>query len=91
MGMFRKLPVEVEARQLDVDGSNAFTLADWCGGKARNSWSNRDREWSGIPHVDIETLEGTMTANPGDWIICGVAGEFYPCKPGVFAVTYEEV
>jgi len=37
----------------------------------------------------IETLEGTMTANPGDWIITGVAGEQYPCKPEIFEKTYE--
>ena len=38
----------------------------------------------------IETLEGTMTASPGDWIIRGVNGETYPCKPDIFAKTYEE-
>ncbi len=37
----------------------------------------------------IETLEGEMTANVGDWIIRGVKGEFYPCKPDIFAATYE--
>lgn len=37
----------------------------------------------------IPTLEGTMTANPGDWIIGGIKGEFYPCKPDIFAATYE--
>lgn len=37
----------------------------------------------------ISTLEGVMTASPGDWIICGVKGEFYPCKPDIFATTYE--
>ena len=39
----------------------------------------------------IETLEGTMRAEVGDWIIRGVHGELYPCKPDIFAVTYEEV
>ena len=39
----------------------------------------------------IPTLEGTMTAKPGDWIIKGVKGEFYPCKPDIFDATYEEV
>lgn len=39
--------------------------------------------------VDIETLEGTMHANPGDYIITGVNGEQYPCKPDIFAKTYE--
>lgn len=41
--------------------------------------------------VQIPTLEGTMTANPGDWIITGVKGERYPCKPDIFAATYEPV
>jgi uncharacterized protein (UPF0303 family) len=39
----------------------------------------------------IETLEGTMRANPGDWIIKGVKGEMYPCKPDIFEQTYELV
>jgi hypothetical protein len=39
----------------------------------------------------IETREGTMRADVGDWIIRGVAGEFYPCKPDIFAATYEPV
>jgi hypothetical protein len=52
------------------------------------------------PHVDnpelhttdrpvIHTLEGVLTASPGDWIIKGVQGEFYPCKPDIFEATYE--
>lgn len=41
--------------------------------------------------VKIETLEGTMTAEPGDWIITGVKGEIYPCKPDIFEATYELV
>lgn len=39
----------------------------------------------------INTLEGVMRASDGDWIIRGVRGEFYPCKPEIFATTYEEV
>lgn len=41
--------------------------------------------------LSIETLEGTMLAQPGDWIITGVKGERYPCKPDIFAATYEPV
>jgi hypothetical protein len=41
--------------------------------------------------MQIVTREGEMTANPGDWIITGVAGEQYPCKPDIFARTYERV
>lgn len=41
--------------------------------------------------LNIETLEGTMRADVGDWVILGVRGEFYPCKPDIFKATYEEV
>jgi hypothetical protein len=41
--------------------------------------------------LHIETLEGILTASPGDWVIKGVNGEFYPCKPDVFEKTYEPV
>jgi hypothetical protein len=41
--------------------------------------------------LDISTLEGTMTASMGDWVIKGVKGEFYPCKPDIFENTYEKV
>lgn len=41
--------------------------------------------------IEIETLEGTMRADPGDWIITGVKGETYPCKPDIFEATYEPV
>ena len=41
--------------------------------------------------MDIKTLEGTMHANAGDWIITGVHGEQYPCKPDIFEKTYEPV
>lgn len=45
----------------------------------------------GANYLEIETLEGTMTARPGDFIIRGVQGEFYPCKPDIFAATYDLV
>ena len=41
--------------------------------------------------LEISTLEGTMKANPGDWIITGVKGEKYPCKPDIFEASYELV
>jgi hypothetical protein len=43
----------------------------------------------GTPKLSVDTLEGTMTASPGDWIIRGVKGEFYPCKPDIFTTTYD--
>lgn len=48
-----------------------------------------ERNDTGEP-IEIQTLEGTMRADPGDWIITGVKGERYPCKPDIFAATYEE-
>ena len=44
-----------------------------------------------LQEIEIKTLEGTMTASPGDWIIKGVKGELYPCKPDIFAATYDPV
>jgi hypothetical protein len=53
--------------------------------------SERGCDWSlDGPSLALDTLEGTMTASPGDWIIRGVQGEFYPCKPDIFDATYEE-
>ncbi|HRK69589.1 MAG TPA: hypothetical protein PKY73_18730 [Hyphomonas sp.] len=59
----------------------SFRLAKWCGGR-------HFRDALG-PCILIDTLEGQMRADPGDWIIKGVKGEFYPCKPDIFAATYE--
>ena len=81
-GWFRKKPVVIEA--LLYTGKNcpdvaAFTNDHvYCEGDCKG-----DEPWA------ISTLEGVMEANPGDWIIRGVAGEFYPCKPDIFAATYE--
>ena len=47
--------------------------------------------WTGEGELKIETLEGDMLVSSGDWVIEGVAGEYYPCKPDIFAVTYEPV
>jgi hypothetical protein len=78
---YRKKPVVVEAFELTP--RNAMQVATWCSGKAY-TLENSDSAF-----VDIETLEGTMTAQLGDYIIKGVQGEFYPCKPDIFEATYE--
>jgi hypothetical protein len=82
--LFRKKPVEVEAFQLPaagVDVPDAFH--EWCERVGFSNFeSGRDET------LLITTPEGVMEAQPGDWIICGVMGEFYPCKPEVFAATY---
>ncbi|MGI5161422.1 hypothetical protein [Microbispora sp. CA-102843] len=98
MTRYRKLPVEVEAHQWDGTADGATHIIDWIlgsGSTANYTCSNPDRcsETDGdTPHsISIRTLEGTMRAELGDWIIKGVRGEFYPCKPDIFATTYELV
>lgn len=90
MARYRKKPVVIEAycNVADRHGALAQTLSD-C-----PSWLldaiNSD---SVLPQRDgtviIKTLEGDMKANDGDWIIRGVKGEIYPCKPYIFEATYE--
>lgn len=82
--LYRKKPVVIEAMQLDSD--NAAEVAEWCSGRTTDSYYV-----SLSAHVFIDTLEGTMRADVGDYIIKGVQGEFYPCKPDIFVATYERV
>lgn len=97
MGRFRKKPVEIEARQVPVYNENepvtpyldeSIALAEWCGGTSFMMGGYRDDDDD--YRIEIPTLEGTMKASPGDWIIKGVQGEFYPCKPDIFEQTYEK-
>lgn len=87
---YRKKPIVIEAQQLTAD--NASELAKWCGGvqkvmmNDRNPWGRR-----GLVGVTIQTLEGNMLAEFNDYIIKGVQGEFYPCKPDIFEASYEVV
>lgn len=89
MPKFRKKPVEIEAIQFT--GSNSGQVAQFItdgGGTFRADTHPRD----GAQDVfHIVTLEGDMRAVNGDWIIRGVQGEFYPCKPDIFEATYEPV
>jgi hypothetical protein len=86
MGFYRKKPVVIEAFQIEGDGQS---MSSEMHGLIKNS----DRQILVWPDgsISIETLEGSMSANPGDWIIRGVKGEFYPCKPDIFAATYDAV
>lgn len=76
-----KKPIVVEAIQFT--GRNSADIHEFCGDKVR--------EPVGKDYLEIETLEGIMKAQPGDYVIKGVNGEFYPCKPGVFMKTYREI
>ena len=79
---FRKKPVVIEAVQWT--GLNTQEVYDFCNSGSRDCHVMGD-------NLLINTLEGVMTASNGDWIIRGVNGEHYPCKPDIFAQTYEVV
>jgi hypothetical protein len=81
---YRKRPVVIEARQWT--GENFRAMASWL--NAAGAYEDCSVSM-GAGGLVIHTLEGDMYASPGDWIICGVKGEFYPCKPDIFAETYE--
>ena len=84
MARFRKRPVEIEAEQFTEENKNrAFNFITCSVSPGRDA--------DGSPIMQIQTLEGVMTATLGDWIIKGVKGEFYPCKPDIFEATYEPV
>ncbi len=103
MSKFRKKPVVIEAVQFDgtpesgaeiVAWAESFGvqeveyhpfLADHFEGDPKVYVAHPD------PYMRIKTLEGVMSASAGDWIIRGVQGEFYPCKPDIFEVTCEAV
>ena len=79
---YRKKPVIVEAIKYTLDSSK--DVFDFAKGKVRHDLLPRSTD------LRIETLEGTMRVSIGDYIIKGVQGEFYPCKPDIFEQTYEE-
>ncbi|MGW5519097.1 hypothetical protein [Nocardia africana] len=97
---YRKKPIEIEAEHLS--SLNGERITEWIntnGGTARlgvikwiydrDTDTRKPYDGDNPLWIEIETLEGTMTANVGDWIIRGVAGEFYPCRGDIFEATYE--
>lgn len=77
---YRKKPVVIDALLLKESVESQESVVKWCGGKKGPDGG-----------VYIDTLEGTMYAATGDYIIRGINGEFYPCKPDIFEKTYEKV
>lgn len=76
---YRKKPLIVSAMQWNGQADN-HALSEFCG------------HWVSIgTDVVITTSEGAMTVSPGDYIIKGIKGEFYPCKPDIFEATYDSV
>lgn len=84
---YRKKPVVVEA--IEVKKDNYPEIVKFVGKELEFMCSPSDL--CALKHVVIPTLEGKMTAMVGDFIIKGINGEFYPCKPDIFKKTYEEV
>lgn len=102
MPKFRKKPVVIEAVQFNGDAESAALVEDTLLSDEQINhevvrWRWRDISGSGghfsdiVEYLEIDTLEGVMRALPGDWIIRGVNGELYPCKPDIFEKTYEAV
>lgn len=81
---YRKKPVEIQAMQWKGDNAKEG-VCKFMGGCDCLS------DCAAMEPIVIDTLEGEMTCNVDDWIIRGVKGEFYPCKPDIFAATYEPV
>ena len=89
MAKYRKKPVVIEAmavRELNhLAETDFWRLPKWM----IEAYDRGEVLFLNHPsRIDIKTLEGTMTGNVDDWIICGVKGELYPCKPDVFEQTY---
>lgn len=83
---YRKQPVVIEAMR--YDGSNAVAVVRWF---TKHLDDPAPYVAAQTGDLVIPTLEGDMRASVGDWIIRGVQGEFYPCKPAIFEATYEPV
>lgn len=89
MARYRKRPVVVEAVQWFKEGDHPAVKM-----VCVHDWLNPKKECCGRlwgEHGEIATLEGTLEVCPGDWVITGIKGEHYPCKPDIFELTYEEV
>lgn len=82
---YRKKPVVIEAVQ--YTGKNEDEIVKFLGKDITTAEYLKDGKW--VKSFEIETLEGTHIATQGDFIIKGVAGEFYPCKPDIFEQTYD--
>ena len=86
---FRKRPVVIEAVQFD--GNNHAEVEEFCTTGTGTNFSRVVDSLNFHKKIIIYTREGKLNAVKGDWIIKGVKGEFYPCGPEIFEMTYEEV
>lgn len=84
MARYRKEPIEA----VQFTGRNPGAISAWIFGKVLLEEAGPE-DTDGLSYIEIQTLEGTMRADVGDWIIRGVTGEVYSVKPGIFEATYE--
>lgn len=87
---YRKRPIVIEAMQFDGTPDSTHAICDWIGQDSGKIARGMD-ELTGEQSLALMTPEGNMVVNQGDWVIRGIAGEFYPCKPDIFEKTYEAV
>lgn len=90
MPKFRKKPVVIEASQWHMDGDHPVVRPLHCVESKKTVYC-KQCDYRMPEHGCCPTLEGTHVVCPGDWIITGVKGEKYPCKPDIFEATYEPV
>jgi len=88
MAKFRKKPVVIEAVRFDNNPADYAACREFCPTLIDTGVDEDGAEYV-LANPKIPTLEGNMMVMPGDYIIKGVRGEFYPCKPDIFAATYE--
>lgn len=104
MSMYVKKPVTIEARRFHGTNAETHAVYQWIEENTLGSFEPLSVLEGDVPAPEsgvsidpsdgallIATLEGVMKAQPGDWIIRGVKGELYPCKPDIFDATYEPV
>jgi hypothetical protein len=102
MPLFRRRPTTIEARQFTGGAESATPIIDWVlAGGGTATWMEAHQvgiapyrpddinEIVVMERISLRTLEGTIYVSVGDWVIKGTAGEFYPCKPEIFADVYE--
>lgn len=92
MAKYRKKPVVIEAWQFTKENFTKDKEPDWLKEAIMNKKITIWSQYGGrVIEGEISTLEGTMTISENDFIIKGIQGEFYPCKPDIFKKTYEKV
>ena len=93
MPMFQKRPKVIEARQATGTPESNREIIDWTRGSDTPASMDKRPGPDGreVPWLTISTLEGAFWVSPGEWIIKGPGGDFYPCQPDIFAASYIEL